>query len=465
MNRRDFLSAAGGVYLSSLSARSQEAGKADFTVQIGPVDLEIAPRRIFKTVGYNGSVPGPLLRMTEGQPVTVDVLNETSTPELVHWHGLFIPSEVDGSAEEGTPAVPPKGRQRYRFTPRPLGTRWYHSHTYAGRNLHRGVYTGQFGFLQVVPKQDPARYDREVLLALHGWDPFLTTMGMGGEGGEGSLEVGYNFHTVNSHMLGAGEPVRVREGQRVLFRVLNASATEAHRLSLPGHQFTVVALDGNAVPTPRAVEALELAPAERIDAVVEMSHPGVWILGEADDKMRQSGLGVVIEYADRQGPAQWAPPGNAAWDYTIFGHDVFGREGAVAEPDERVPLIFKPKWAGNRWVDHWTINGKEFPKTDPIRVKPNGRYRLIFDNQSDDAHPVHLHRHYFELVSIAGKTTAGVMKDVVMCPPRKKVEVQFVADNPGPTLFHCHQQLHMDFGFMAMVEYEGYKSAAPMRHG
>jgi FtsP/CotA-like multicopper oxidase with cupredoxin domain len=431
------------------------------------VDVEIAPRRLIKTIGYNGSVPGPPLRMTEGQTATIDVLNETSTPELVHWHGLFIPSEVDGSAEEGTPPVPPKGRRRYQFTPRPSGTRWYHSHTYAGRNLHRGGYTGQFGFLQIVPRQDAARYDREVLLALHGWDPFLTTMGMGGESGEGSLEVSYNFHTVNSHALGSGEPVRVREGERVLFRILNASATDAHRLALPGHQFTVVALDGNAVPTPRAVEALELAPAERIDATVEMNHPGVWVLGEADDKMRQSGLGVVIEYANRQGPAQWSKPGAAAWDYTLFGHDALGRDGlghdgGAAEPDERIPLVFKPKWAGNRWVDHWTINGKEFPKTDPIRVKANGRYRLIFDNQSDDAHPVHLHRHAFELVSIAGKPTAGVMKDVVMCPPRKKVEVQFVADNPGPTLFHCHQQLHMDFGFMAMIEYEGYKSAAPM---
>jgi len=460
MNRRDFLAAAGGVYLSSLPARPQDSAPVDFTVRIGSLNVEIAPGRIFKTVGYNGSVPGPPLRMTEGQPVTIDVFNETTTPELVHWHGMFISSEVDGSAEEGTPPVPPRGRQRYRFTPRPSGTRWYHSHTYAGRNLHRGVYTGQFGFLLIAPKQDSARYDQEVLLALHGWDPFLTTMGMGGEGGEGSLEVGYNFHTVNSHVLGAGEPVRVREGQRVLFRILNASATEAHRLALPGHQFTVVALDGNAVPTPRAVECLDLAPAERIDAIVEMNRPGVWILGDADDKMRQSGLGLSIEYANRQGPAQWVSPGNAAWDYTIFG-----REGAAAEPDERVPLVFKPKWAGNRWVDHWTINGKEFPKTDPIRVKANGRYRLIFDNQSDDAHPVHLHRHAFELVSIAGKPTAGVMKDVVMCPSRKKVEVQFVADNPGPTLFHCHQQLHMDFGFMAMVEYEGYKSPSPMRHG
>src|SRR5580658_4526501 len=314
MNRRDFLTAAGGAYLSSLSARAQDAGAPGFTVRISSVDLEIAPRRIFKTIGYNGSVPGPPLRMTEGQPVTIDVVNETSTPELVHWHGLFIPSEVDGSAEEGTPPVPSKGRQTYRFTPRPSGTRWYHSHTYAGRNLHRGAYTGQFGFIQIAPKQDPARYDQEVLLALHGWDPYFNTMG-----DEGSLEVGYNFHSVNSHALGSGEPVRVLDGQRVLFRILNASATDAHRLALPGHRFTVLALDGNTLPAPRTVDAIELAPAERIDAIVEMNHPGVWILGEADDKMRQSGMGVVIEYANRRGPAQWSTPGTAAWDYTVFG--------------------------------------------------------------------------------------------------------------------------------------------------
>ncbi len=119
-----------------------------------------------------------------------------------------------------------------------------------------------------------------------------------------------------------------------------------------------------------------------------------------------------------------------------------------------MPLVFRPKWAGNRWVDHWTINGKEYPKTDPIRVRTNGRYRLIFDNQSDDIHPVHLHRHSFELIKVAGKSTAGVLKDVVAVPARKQVEVEFTASNPGLSLFHCHMQLHMDFGFMALVEYE-----------
>ncbi len=461
MDRRSFLGTCLGPGLLSLAshrrARAQETGAADYTIHIGAVDVEIAPRRIIKTIGYNGSVPGPVLRMQEGKPISIDVFNDTATPELVHWHGLFSPPEVDGAAEEGTPAVAPKGHRRYSFTPRPSGTRWYHSHTYAGRNLHRGTYTGQFGLLLVAPARDAARYDQEVLLALHGWDPYFTSMG------DGSLEVGYNFHSVNGHSLGAGEPVRVKEGQRVLFRIVNASATGAHRVALAGHRMTVIALDGNAVPTPRAVEAIDLAPAERVDALVEMTNPGVWILGDADDKTRRSGLGLVVEYAGRTGEPQWtavAETETTLWDYTVFG-----RDGAAAEPDARVPLVFKSKWAGNRWVDHWTINGKEFPHTDPIRVKEGRRYRLIFDNQSDDPHPVHLHRHAFELVNIAGKPTAGVMKDVVMCPPRKKLEVQFVADNPGATLFHCHQQLHMDFGFMAMVEYEGYKMPAMSGHG
>jgi FtsP/CotA-like multicopper oxidase with cupredoxin domain len=120
--------------------------------------------------------------------------------------------------------------------------------------------------------------------------------------------------------------------------------------------------------------------------------------------------------------------------------------------------VFKQKWAGNRTVDHWTINGKEYPKTAPIQVRANGRYRLIFDNQSDDMHPVHLHRHSFELVSVAGKPVRGVMKDVVDVMARTQVEVDLVADNPGPSLFHCHMQLHMDFGFMTMLEYDGQKS-------
>ena len=451
MDRRTFLALLSTPAYVELARRigSQVAPqnpKADVTIRISPVNLELAPGKIIKTTGYNGSAPGPVLRLREGQPVTVDVFNDSKIPELVHWHGLFVPSEVDGSQEEGTPMVPPAGSRRYSFVPRPSGTRWYHSHVHAGRDMKRATYTGQFGLLYIEPKEDPGQYDAEVFLALHGWEPYLSA-----ESDEGNLEVTYPIYSMNSHALGSGEPVRVKEGQTVLFRILNASATEQHRIALPGHKFKIVSLDGNPVPVPREVDAIDMGPAERVDALVAMNQPGVWVLGETDDKRRNAGLGIVVEYANRSEAPRWTPPANTPWDYTIFG-----RAGETPEPAGGVvPLVFHKKFAGNRWVDNWTINGKSFPKTDPIQVRANQRYRLRFDNQSDESHPVHLHRHSFELTRFAGKPTAGVTKDVIVVPAMKQVEVDFTADNPGPALFHCHQQLHMNYGFMAMVQYAG----------
>src|SRR5271163_3713168 len=113
------------------------ATKADFTLRIAPVALEIAPSHFVSTIGYNGTSPGPVLRMREGKPVTVDVINDTDAAELVHWHGLFLPPGIDGTEEEGTPPIPAGSRRRYQFTPRPAGTRWYHSHAMAMGDLHR----------------------------------------------------------------------------------------------------------------------------------------------------------------------------------------------------------------------------------------------------------------------------------------------------------------------------------------
>ena len=448
MDRRRFLQLmASGACLSSmpgsLKGGLEETSKADATLRISPVELEIAPGKIIKTIGYNGSVPGPFLRFREGQHVTIDVFNDTKDPELVHWHGMFIPPEVDGAEEEGTPLVPPNSSRRYSFVARPSGTRWYHTHVHAGRNLKRSTYTGQFGMIYIEPAKEPGQYDAEYSLCLHGWQPYL-----GSVGGEGSLEPVYQSFSINSHALGHGEPIRVRQGQRVFFRIVNANATAQHRIAVAGHQFTVLALDGNPVAAPRAVDVLSLGPAERADAVVAMDNPGVWVLGELDDQMRASGLGVVIEYENRKDAPQWSAPRNSSWDYTVFG-----TSGQPAEVVETIPLVFRRKFAGNNWVDHWTINNKEYPKTDPILVRANHKYRLRFDNQSDDDHPVHLHRHTFELTQIGGKRTAGVFKDVVVVPRRSVVEADLLADNPGPSLFHCHQQMHMDFGFMTLLQY------------
>jgi len=189
-----------------------------------------------------------------------------------------------------------------------------------------------------------------------------------------SNEVGYHYFSINGKMLGSGEPIRVKAGERVLFHVLNASAGEVRSLALPGHLFKVVALDGNPVPTP--------------DETIEMT---------------------IVK-------------NNAALD----------------------------------GFNQWTLNGEAFSMASvkPLYTVHQGRrYRLKFRNASDDIHPLHLHRHSFELTQIHVKSTAGIVKDVVMLGGFQEMSFDFIADNPGLTLFHCHQQLHMDFGFMALFTY------------
>ena len=138
------------------------------------------------------------------------------------------------------------------------------------------------------------------------------------------LEVAADIFSINDKALGAGEPIRVNPGERVMFHFLNASAIENRHLALPGHKFNVIALDGNPVPTPAAVDVLMLGPGERIDAWVEMNQPGVWILGAPEDPVREGGLGIVIEYANQHRTPQWAPPPKSIWDYTHL------RQAAVA---------------------------------------------------------------------------------------------------------------------------------------
>ena len=290
--RRDFLKLSGLAAIatsiepwskSMAQTSSAPEAKADYTLRIATGLVELAPEHIVSTTLYNGQFPGPLLRFKEGQRAVVDIYNDTDTPELVHWHGQMIPSDVDGASEEGTPFVPAHGMRRVSFVPKPSGFRFYHTHVLAGGDLNRGTYTGQAGPVYIEPKNNPGAYDREIFLVMKEFEPSFS------RGGDMAMD------------FLAGEPIK------------------------------------------------EL---QQIDTL----HQG-------------------------------------------------------------------------------------------------RRYRLKFRNASDDIHPLHLHRHSFELTNIGGKPTSGVLKDVVMLGGFQELEFDFVADNPGATLFHCHQQLHMDFGFMALFKY------------
>jgi FtsP/CotA-like multicopper oxidase with cupredoxin domain len=495
ISRRNFLKTASVVAGGALVGRaianasspgehiqggSQNEGAPDYTIRIAATPVEIAPKKIISVTTYNGQFPGPLLRLKEGQNVTVDLQNDTDTPEQLHWHGQLVPVDVDGAAEEGTPFIPARGKRRISFMPQPSGYRFYHTHNRAAADLSEGQYSGQVGHVYIEPKHEPGSYDREVFLVLKEFEP---TFSRGGdmpqdvltpatkvkaleERGESAMkaslakgspkgyEVGYASFTINGRMLGHGEPIKVKQGQRVLFHVLNGSATEIRSLALPGHAFHIVALDGNAVPNPATVPFLWLGTAERVSAIVEMNHPGVWILGDTDDDDRRHGMGIVVEYANHSGRAQWITPPKFRWDYTRFG-----KPGVTAPaPDETFGMTFAKHNAAIEGFNRWTINGAAYPMTSTMEapafhLSKGRRYRVYMRNESDDVHPIHLHRHLFELTSIMGKPTSGVMKDVVMLGGYQELAFDFVANNPGMTLFHCHQQLHMDFGFMTLFDY------------
>jgi FtsP/CotA-like multicopper oxidase with cupredoxin domain len=420
----------------------------DHSLTIAPYSLEISPRRFIKTVAYNGQVPGPLLRLKEGAPVTIGVTNRSGNDEIVHWHGLFLPPEVDGAMEEGTPHIPAGSSASYTFTPNPSGLRWYHTHSFAGRDLKKGLYSGQFGCLIVDPRENPARYDQEFFLALHDWGASM----VGSD--DGSMSAIYDSSTINGKTLGFGEPLRVKQGQRVLLQIVNTSATDVHWLALAGHQLRVVALDGNPVPAPKAVSMLRLSPAERATAEVEMNNPGVWILGEVRKHVMAAGMGIVVEYANHSGKPVWQQPQTLEWDYLTFSDSKFA-ESSPGEPSAEInvttiPLVFESKFVGHGAMDRWLINGRSFPDTETIALKQGGRYRLVLKNKSMDDHPVHLHRHTFELRRIAGRPTQNILKDTLLVSAGTEAEVEFTANRPGLSLFHCHQQDHMDMGFMML---------------
>ncbi|OBB94852.1 multicopper oxidase family protein [Mycobacterium sp. 852002-40037_SCH5390672] len=490
VNRRDFckwggiavMAATGDAGAWAVAGCSRPAptgppnGKADYTLRIGTGTVELAPGRIVSTLTYNGQFPGPLLRLTEGRRTWVDVFNDTDSPEQLHWHGQHLEADVDGAAEEGTPYIPAHGMRRISFVPGPAGFRFYHTHVVPRADLSRGQYSGLVGPVYIEPKHDPGSYDQEIFLTLKEFEPTFSRGGdmasdfLAGdqdrnlkEKGESAMaaslgrgespgnEVGYGAFAINGRMLGHGDPLRVATGQRVLVHVLNGSATETRSLALPGHAFTVIALDGNPVPTRAAVPVLWLGAGERISALVDMTNPGVWVMGDVSDDDRGRGMGVVVEYAGRVGDPQWVGPAPVTWDYRLFGTPL---PASVPPPDHTIEMLIEKRNAADNGFNVWTINGAPFAmdtNKPVLDIERGKRYRLRYRNASDDLHPMHLHRHTFEITRFAGTPTAGVRKDVAMLGGYQSMEIDFVADQAGLSLLHCHQQIHMDYGLMVLL--------------
>ena len=214
------------------------------------------------------------------------------------------------------------------------------------------------------------------------------------------------FITVGDKSLGDGAAIRVRTGEQVRFRFVHAGGSDEVHLHLPGHRFTVVALDGYPVPTRAAVDVLSLVAGERIQAMVEMSRPGNWILGSVDDAERTGGRSVRVVYADQDGPAQWHPPAILDWSYARFS----GSNRDVAPPDQAIEMLLERR---PRLGVHWIIDGQSCSDIDQLSFQPGRRYRVRMMNATDGAQPVQLPQHKFALTRVNQVPVSGIIKDTV----------------------------------------------------
>ena len=510
VSRRRFLSMAGAtagfVALSRLdalsgtragrgirtpgSALAQDGGATQVALQAGTVELDLAGRAV-TTWGYNGTVPGPVVRLRAGGRVQATVTNALPEPTTVHWHGIALANPMDGVPDVTQPAIEPDATFEYDFVAPDAGTYFFHPHH--GLQLDRGLYAP----LIIDDPSDPGGYDAEWVLVLDDWtdgvgrspEAILARlqrgMGMGSGDGEMGGHSGMNHGAIGGGMdMGSGdgssmdmeemmssalgshggdvsyplflingrapkdpETFRAEPGQRVRLRVINAGSDTAFRVAIGGHRLTVTHSDGFAVE-PVETDAVLLGMGERVDALVTVAEGAVPVVAHAEGK------GGDARAVLRGGPTGEAPARRAKVD-ELDGELVTSarlRPAAdvalsSAPPDRRHRLVLD----GNHHSYRWTINGRVFdPDDEGLPVSDGQRVRLAFTNNSTMWHPMHLHGHTFAVVR---QRVPGVRKDTVIVRPGERVSVDFDADNPGKWMVHCHNAYHQEAGMMASVAY------------
>jgi FtsP/CotA-like multicopper oxidase with cupredoxin domain len=437
---------------------------------------------------YNGQVPGPEIRAREGERLRVVLRNSLREPTTIHWHGVDVPNAMDGVPGVTQKPAQPGETFVYEFEARPAGTRWYHTHF----QEHRQMDLGLVAPLIIEPATpEPSAYDREATLVLDDWatgaGPALPStaagtaggrgspggmmsgmmrgrgMGdmMGGRGmggmmggmGRGAHEPAYDTMTINGKAYPATEPLRVRRGERLRLRIINASAEHTHVVRLAGHRLAVTHTDGNPLAAPVEVDALPIAPSERYDVIVTADRPGAWSLSCLQPGHAAVGerMAVLYDGHERAEPVLSSTDlaGLRLWEYGL------GRGRNILRAPSGSTRTFTLTLGGGMVdSDAWTINGKIYPQTEPLRLARGDLVRVTFSNMSPEAHPMHLHGQSFRVVALNGaRYTEPIVKDVVDVEAHMgSAVVEFTAHNPGDWFLHCHKPMHMEGGMIVLAK-------------
>jgi multicopper oxidase len=466
----------------------------DFQLAMSKIKWEIAPGKIMDAYAYNGQVPGPELRVTEGDTVRVTVTNQADAPTTVHWHGVDVPTTMDGVPDLSQAPIPPGSSFTYEFVVTPAGTRWYHSHFDEIAQQGAGLY----GALIIEPRQRiQPQADREYTIVASQWQtgaiaatgsPPLAvpapntggmsgTSGMSGMGGLGGASTGptptspgagaiagmtmfppgatqpvFDTFTLNGKAAPAIPPLVVREGDRVHLRLINAGATDTLVFGLAGHRLSVTNSDGNPLLTPVDVDGVPLGVGERADVEFVANNPGRWrFLALGNEAGRGADSTLVYEGHEEDSLQDF--PSNANLHVASYADFSGPPQLGAANRTMKLELSGGAMMGMGSETD-WTINGKNFPNTDSLYVKTGERVRLSILNMSMEDHPMHLHGHTFQVVAVNGRSVDGPLKDTLTVRHMEQYDIEFIANNPGDWLFHCHNLVHMTGGLMMEIHYQ-----------
>lgn len=435
-----------GLLTAPLAAQtivSYDITAAPGTVNLGP-GYPAEPAQL-----YGGTVPGPVLRATVGDTLRIRLRNQLGTNTILHIHGQPLRLGMDGVPAISRPEIAPGQEFTYELDNLAAGTYWFHPHSQQHHQLNGGMY----GLLIVDPANpasDPA-YDIEQVIVLDDWDPSIT-------GGT------FAGHILNGKTSDGQSAISVTAGQKLRLRILNAAARTNYIIALDGHQMTVTHKDGNRVQGV-ATDAIPIGIGERYDVIIDCTNPGVWSLAASTLQNRLSNVvRGIIRYNGQVGPdpTPTAVPANLSSGALLnYGQLASYLPSAItATPDRTYPIALsvQPGPGGGQWM----INGEQWPAITPTVVSYGEtiQFNLTTSTPSPNhVHPMHMHGHFVRLMGTAGGTTHAPLMDTVLIRPSGQPgdawSVQWLADNPGSWLYHCHEMQHMSLGMMTLVDYNG----------
>jgi FtsP/CotA-like multicopper oxidase with cupredoxin domain len=459
----DFSSKSRAVGLSSIEAReaaikwSGAVKKFTLTARQAEVDLG---GTIAKTWIYGNSLPGKIIRVNKNDRVQVAFRNELKVPTSVHWHGLAIRNDMDGVPGLTTPEVTPLHNFNFDFITPDAGTYWFHPHS--GTQLDRGLYAP---FIVDDPNEI-TNYDREWIVILDDWtdgvgknpDEILAelkqgasnssdmgSMGnMGGMSGMGG-DVTYPMYLINGRSAKDPESFLAKPGERIRMRIINAAADTIFQMALDQHNMLVTHTDGFPVK-PLETSSIIIGMGERYDVIVTLSD-GVFPL--VAEPIGKSHFGRAL-----------IRTGNGTVPSQTYRPKALRKDPLTSDLLESLDEVRLPKTKSNRVQDLiltgsmnpyvWKINGRTYENTKALTIHENEMGRLRIKNASMMPHPIHLHGHTFQL---GGAGSSGARKDTVLIPPMRRIDVDFLATNPGRWMIHCHNAYHAEAGMMTRLEY------------